>query len=109
MSSKEIVEDQGRKLRDILISKDTFKQSYLVRSGEREGGRGVREGGKEGGRQGEGGFGDKTLRIHIYIYICVKQVHVCVKQVCIYSTFTWRGRGSAKDEWHSNPSRVGGE
>ena len=51
MSSKEIVEDQGRKLRDILISKDTFKQSYLVRSGEREGGRGGREG--EGRREGD--------------------------------------------------------
>ena len=30
VSSKEMVEDQGRKLRDILISKDSFKQAYLV-------------------------------------------------------------------------------
>ena len=68
MSSKEIVEDQGRKLRDILISKDTFKQSYLVRSGEREGGRkGGRKGEREGGRKGEReggreGEGDRVER-----------------------------------------------
>lgn len=82
MSSKEIVEDQGRKLRDILISKDTFKQSYLVRSGEREGGRGVREGGKEGGRQGRKERGETCMKI----LICQKSdthflyhyIHVCV-------------------------------
>ena len=28
-----MVEDQGKKLRDILISKDSFKQAYLVYSG----------------------------------------------------------------------------
>lgn len=45
------MEDQGRKLRDILISKDTFKQSYLVRSGEKEGGREERRQTREGGRE----------------------------------------------------------
>jgi hypothetical protein len=30
VSSNEMVEDQGRKLRDILISKDSFKQAYLM-------------------------------------------------------------------------------
>ena len=30
VSSKEMVEDQGKKLREILISKDSFKQAYLV-------------------------------------------------------------------------------
>ena len=31
VSSKEMMEDQGAKLRQILISKDSFKEAYLVR------------------------------------------------------------------------------
>ena len=52
MSSKEIMEDQGAKLRQILVSKESFKEAYLVRGRlvGREGGKGVRgEGGEVGG------------------------------------------------------------
>ena len=33
------MEDQGRKLKDILSSRDSFKQAYLVRRGGDEEGR----------------------------------------------------------------------
>ena len=42
------MEDQGKKLRDILNSRDSFKQAYLVRRGGRV------EGGREEGREGGG-------------------------------------------------------
>ena len=47
------MEDQGKKLRDILNSRDSFKQAYLVRRGGREEG-GREEGGREEGREGGG-------------------------------------------------------
>ena len=31
-----MVEDQGKKLRDVLISRDSFKQAYLVGGGQRD-------------------------------------------------------------------------
>ena len=81
------------------------------REGDREGRReeGRREGDREGRREGDREEGDREgrregdrekggLGIRHYVYICVKQV-------CIYSIFTWRERGSAKGEWHSNPSK----
>ena len=48
------MEDQGRKLKDILNSKDSFKQAYLVRRRGRE-----RESGREkdSGRERERGRG----------------------------------------------------
>ena len=48
------MEDQGAKLRQILVSKESFKEAYLVRGRlvGREGGKGVRgEGGEVGGRE----------------------------------------------------------